>query len=313
MNSPMTLDTWLRLVFSPLRQKVVEDYRFPTDKLRNEYVASIQNRAEEEVIGLVRRFLIPSGFLGSDDWPMTRILETIRNGTFSPQTEWERRAAQYIHSRGKAPPAWEGITWIIDLLPSWPGEALKALDAYFLAHAQLFPDGRFNGLSDAAELIRARFIGIPESLGERVAHLKSLTPRDFEHIVERLYFLLDYETILTPTGKDGGSDVIANRREKGRSEALRIQCKRYESKVGVHHVRELLGVISAEKANKGVLVTSGTFTAGAIAFAEANPRIELISGAEFVRLFNEVDGTWPAHIERLLLESRQRAIGQKHY
>lgn len=302
----LSLDEWLELMREPPLDATFADYQFPTDGHKSDYIAKIGERSEEEVLLLVRRFLIPTCTLGGDRYKLEWIKKAAKDNPEILRREWVKRLLFWDITKGKAPPPWEGITWIIDLLPHWPGEALKGLDAYFLAHAQQLPDGRVCGLSEAAELIRAKFIGLPGNLREQVNTLKETSPRVFEHLVERLYSKIGYETKLTPPSKDGGRDIIAWRTDTSKAEHLQIQCKRYESNVGVSYVRELLGVVSAEKVNKGVLVTTSNFTRPSKLFAQNNPRIELIHGQALVALMNEHLGArWPGAIERLVLESQK--------
>lgn len=59
-----------------------------------------------------------------------------------------------------------------------------------------------------------------------------------------------------------------------------MQCKQWKrSKVGVKIIRELYGVITAEGAAGGFVVTSGVFTGDAVAFA-AGKNIDLIDGPQ---------------------------------
>jgi len=75
-------------------------------------------------------------------------------------------------------------------------------------------------------------------------------------------------------GPDGGIDLVL---KKG-GEKFLVQCKQWRaSKVGVTVVRELYGVMSAEAAVGGFVVTSGVFTAQAEEFA-AGRNIELMDG-----------------------------------
>jgi restriction system protein len=217
--------------------------------------------------------------------------------------QYYRRLFCYENHLSKSPP-WEGITWILDLLPDHPRKALQALTAYISAHAQMLPDGRFQGLLDAAEIIRAKFIGTPRSNSEKVHFLRDLEWRDFECLVAALYRAMRYETQLTPPTKDGGRDIIATKRSPGRLEHLRIECKLYNQEpVGLGFVQRLLGVVSGEKVNKGVLVTSSRFTKPALKYAKDNPRLELINGVQLVALMNEYLGsTWPLHLELLIAE-----------
>jgi len=137
--------------------------------------------------------------------------------------------------------------------------------------------------------------------------LADLPPRHFEHLVEHLYRKMGYATILTPLQRDGGRDVLAEAREPGKLTHLRIECKRHARPVGVELVRALLGVVSDEKVNKGVLVTTSTFTRGAHQLAERNPRIELIGGRQLVHLLNEHLGPhWPARLDAIIHRSKLR-------
>jgi restriction system protein len=86
---------------------------------------------------------------------------------------------------------------------------------------------------------------------------------------------------------DGGIDL---RLDKAGATTL-VQCKHWKSRsVGVKIVRELRGVMASEGAQSGIVVTSGTFTPDAIAFADSNP-IRLIDGDELARMIAEVQST----------------------
>jgi restriction system protein len=52
-------------------------------------------------------------------------------------------------------------------------------------------------------------------------------------------------------------------------------------------VRELFGVVTAEGATGGIVISSGTFTQEAMDFAVGKP-IELIQGAELLKMIAEV-------------------------
>jgi restriction system protein len=90
-------------------------------------------------------------------------------------------------------------------------------------------------------------------------------------------------------------------------ETLLVECKRYSAPVGVVVVRALLGVVSDEKVNKGVIVTPSGFTRQAKALACRNHRIELISGKDLIPLLNEHLGTnWVSRVDSLILSSKRR-------
>lgn len=73
---------------------------------------------------------------------------------------------------------------------------------------------------------------------------------------------------------DGGVDLILGRG----NERFLVQCKQWRAQqVPVTIVRELYGVMAAQQAAGGYVVTSGRFTQDALAFAEGR-NIELIDG-----------------------------------
>lgn len=77
-------------------------------------------------------------------------------------------------------------------------------------------------------------------------------------------------------GADGGIDLVL----KKDGEKFLVQCKQWKAyKVGVTTIRELYGVMVAEGAAGGFVVTSGLFTQEAKSFAKGK-NIGLIDGAE---------------------------------
>jgi restriction system protein len=201
-----------------------------------------------------------------------------------------------------------GITWVLDLLPDNPRAAIDALNAYFEAHCLFMPDGRMHGISDAIEIIRAKYIHRPRSSEEAIRLLMKESSRTFEHLVERLYAAMGYSTKLTPRLKDGGFDVLATKEELGRRAMVHVECKRWEGNVGEPVIRGLFGVVSDSKATSGVCVTTSDLTESAKKFVERNPRLDFIAGSSLVSLMNEYLGpTWFFKIERLVMESKNQA------
>ncbi|MGG1690809.1 hypothetical protein [Heyndrickxia ginsengihumi] len=78
--------------------------------------------------------------------------------------------------------AWEGLTWILELLPFNPFNAVKALESYILAQPNI-PDDRVIGLSQCVEIITAKFIHNENPLEK----LNNLSPTEFEWLIEYLY------------------------------------------------------------------------------------------------------------------------------
>ena len=84
-------------------------------------------------------------------------------------------------------------------------------------------------------------------------------------------------------GADGGVDLILIRG----TEKFLVQCKHWKAfKVGVTTVRELYGIMAADGAAGGFVVTSGRFTAEATRFAEGR-NIKLLDGSALTQLLRE--------------------------
>jgi restriction system protein len=115
--------------------------------------------------------------------------------------------------------------------------------------------------------------------------LNEMSWREFETLVAESFRLKGYAvTELGGPSAHGGVDLVLH---KGTEEAL-VQCKQWRAfKVSVKTIRELYGVMAAEGAAAGFVVTSGEFTADAIEFARGR-NIELIDGAHLLAMLDEV-------------------------
>jgi len=126
-----------------------------------------------------------------------------------------------------------------------------------------------------------------------VAWVRGLTWRDFERQVADVYRQQGYDVVeLGGDGPDGGIDLKLC---KGGSTTL-VQCKHWKSwKVGVKPIRELYGVMTAERADSCTVIASGRFTADAAAFAHGKP-ITLIGGPDFINLVRHFQRDLRSHL-----------------
>ena len=106
--------------------------------------------------------------------------------------------------------------------------------------------------------------------------IASMTWRDFERVIGAAFRRQGFNvTELGGNGPDGGIDLVLTK--DGRRQL--VQCKHWkEWKVGVAVVRELMGVMSAQSAVGGYVITSGQFTRDAKDFAR-DTGITLIDGS----------------------------------
>ena len=111
--------------------------------------------------------------------------------------------------------------------------------------------------------------------------LNKLSWQDFERQVGEVYRQRGYQVDeVGGGGADGGVDL---RLRRDGTTAI-VQCKRWKTyKVGVKPVRELFGVMTAEKAGRAIFITSGVYTDEALRFAEGKP-LELVDGAQLAEM-----------------------------
>jgi restriction system protein len=115
--------------------------------------------------------------------------------------------------------------------------------------------------------------------------LEQMTWREFEMLVGEAFRRRGYAAEETGGhGADGGVDLVLSKD----GQRFLVQCKQWKaSKVGVKIVRELYGVIAADRAAGGFVVTSGVFTEEAAAFA-AGKNIDLIDGRKLHAMIEEI-------------------------
>jgi restriction system protein len=111
--------------------------------------------------------------------------------------------------------------------------------------------------------------------------VRGLSWRGFEHQLAEVYRQKGYEVEETGGGgADGGIDLKLFKD----SRTTIVQCKHWKTwKVNVKPVRELFGVMTAERADSAIFITSGGYTSDALKFAEGKP-IELIDQHGFLDL-----------------------------
>jgi HJR/Mrr/RecB family endonuclease len=97
-----------------------------------------------------------------------------------------------------------------------------------------------------------------------------LEPRDFEELIAELLSREGLKVKLTPSSRDGGRDIMAFAETAIGQHLYYVECKRYapDNPIDVRLVRQLYGVVEADRATAGLLVTTSRFTKDAKAFGE---------------------------------------------
>jgi restriction system protein len=115
--------------------------------------------------------------------------------------------------------------------------------------------------------------------------IRAMSWQDFERLCGEAYRRKGFSVEEAGLGgADGGVDLVLR---KG-AETWLVQCKRWRNaKVGVKEIRELYGIVAAERAGRGVFITSGDYSPDARAFAVGKP-LDLLDGAALLDLVREV-------------------------
>jgi restriction system protein len=117
----------------------------------------------------------------------------------------------------------------------------------------------------------------------------AMQPHAFERLAQRLLRAAGFvNTSVTGRSGDGGIDGAGVYRLSLVSFPVFFQCKRYKGSVGPEKVRDFRGAM-AGRGDKGLLITTGTFTADAKreATREGAPPIDLIDGERLCALLKD--------------------------
>ena len=149
------------------------------------------------------------------------------------------------------------------------------------------PDERIDRTLTAAHEVLA---------AELIATIKACEPEFFERLVVQLLLKMGYGGSRQEAGRavgrsgDNGIDGIINEDRLG-LDAIYLQAKRWEGPVGEPPIRDFKGALDAKGAQKGVFITTSSFTPAAIEAARASRhyKIVLIDGARLAELMIEHD------------------------
>jgi restriction endonuclease Mrr len=144
-----------------------------------------------------------------------------------------------------------------------------------------------HAIAKIRSLIKAGFIEIQKETPEEENSVKRRKDgKALEEEVRELLRSMGLKATTTRTTGDGGIDIIAYSDSPLFSGKYVVQCKDWAGSVGESVIRDLYGVVTAESANKGILITTGTITKSAQKFAEGKP-LELIDGQELNKLLQK--------------------------
>ncbi|SDE08655.1 restriction endonuclease [Rhodospira trueperi] len=120
--------------------------------------------------------------------------------------------------------------------------------------------------------------------------IRAMEPAAFERLAQRLLRESGFVRVnVTGRSGDGGIDGVGVLRLNLLSFHVLFQCKRYSGSVGAREVRDFRGAMIG-RSDKGLLITTGTFTSEAKkeAARDGAPPLELIDGDNLCKMMKEL-------------------------
>jgi restriction system protein len=253
------------------------------------------HKAAADALGLTeadRSELLPSGvqpvFKNRAGWAHDRLkragLSTSRQRGF-----WQLTEAGRNFARTQPTPLQENVLedlitehTDVRLRPLAGQPASRTLPVPSPDRAPVSPDDRLE--QALAELRQGVIIELLELLSQ-------VSSQYFETIVLDLLHKMGYGTSradLRRVGRagDGGIDGVISLDRLG-LEKVYVQAKRWQNAVGRPEVQAFYGALAGQRANKGVFITTSSFTGQAVEFAGSVERVVLVDGAKLAELMIE--------------------------
>lgn len=144
------------------------------------------------------------------------------------------------------------------------------------------------------ELLEYGYQKIKKDLSqELLGFVKQSSPRFFERLVVELLLSMGYGGSRKDAGQaigqsgDGGIDGIIKEDKLG-LDVIYLQAKRWENVVGSKEIRNFVGSLVGQKANKGVFITTSGFTKDALDYVKTiTHKVILIDGEMLTQLMIE--------------------------
>lgn len=262
--------------------------------------------------------------LGLSEEDRTALLPSGGTFVFSSRVSW---ACTYLKKAGLLNATRRGFFRITErglkVLKSKP----KAIDNEYLGQFQEFREFRTRPAKDPSRptesFVPARSAGVPEEVmasqydlqrkalaAQLLEAVKATSPQFFERLVVTLLVRMGYGGTLQDAGEaigrsgDGGVDGVIKEDKLGLDKIF-LQAKRWDDKpVGSPHIDQFAGALQKKKAQKGVFITTSTFTSEALRSVSDFPsRIILIDGPALAQLMIDhdvgVSGTISYNLKRI--------------
>jgi restriction system protein len=212
-----------------------------------------------------------------------------------PRTEIEYRLAwarTYLKGMGLLENSSRGVWSVTEKGRQVEHGQLSDLHAAYTREARERSRRRQRQKPERAERAESEEVDAEDDWKQRLLDLLLKVPPDrFERLARRLLREAGFiNTSVTGKSGDGGIDGIGTYRMSVISFTVFFQCKRYAGSVGAGAVRDFRGAMTG-RGDKGLLITTGTFTADAQreATRDGAPPIDLIDGDALCDLLKQYE------------------------
>ncbi len=234
-------------------QKIAQDLNIP-EEVQNELLSSGQSRFENQV-AWARYYLVQEG-----------LLEASKRGVWSLSERGLRTTLSFEQAKEIS---------------------RKADRAYQKKHGE-----KGTAQPVAPEPDADHHSTHPDYRSQLIDLMRQLPPAGFERLSQRLLREAGFsQVVVTGKSNDGGIDGYGTLQVNPLvSFKVLFQCKRYANSVSSPDIRNFRGAM-AGRADKGIIITTGTFTTEALREASRDgvPPIELIDGERLIDLLEHLE------------------------
>jgi restriction system protein len=217
--------------------------------------------------------------------------ETLKNGSskWDNQVAWAR---QYLVYAGLIDNSNKGV-WVLTSLGQNTTLNEKQGHEIFLNQVARIQKARKEKINaENVEEIEVESENEVEKEETLLEVLKSISPIGFEHLCQRILREIGFENVeITQRSHDEGIDGFGTLKLNPLiSLKIIFQCKRYKKTVSREKIGDFRNAVIG-RAEKGIIITTGTFSADAKREANRDGAIpiELIDGQRLVELFEELE------------------------
>jgi restriction system protein len=177
--------------------------------------------------------------------------------------------------------------------PSWRQRKIESLTAQVSENlAQIEPSQLLEAIQHGSkvemnpeELLEASLSKMTEDLKTEILNtLWNLEPSLFESVTADLLEKMGYGNVqVTGRASDGGIDGHCSLDALGLVK-VHYQAKRWKTQVGAKEIRDFIGGLQTKRGERGIFVTTSTFTKEAVETADKAGIIKLVNGEELANL-----------------------------